>query len=107
MENLYGYACVSTREQNEDRQLIAMREMGVPPSNIYMDKQSGKDFNRSSYKKLLRKLKKTICSMLRASIVWAEIMGKFKICGGKLSKSVEIFHFTFICWAIACQNPLY
>lgn len=58
MGNLYGYVRVSTREQNEDRQLIAMREMGIPPSHIYVDKQSGKDFERPKYKKLLRKLKK-------------------------------------------------
>lgn len=82
MGNLYGYVRVSTREQNEDRQLTAMREMGVSTSNIYMDKQSGKDFNRPNYKKLLRKLKKTTCSILRASIVWVEIMRKSKISGG-------------------------
>ncbi len=58
MGNTYGYVRVSTREQNEDRQMIALREMGVPPSNIFLDKQSGKDFERPSYKKLLRKLKK-------------------------------------------------
>ena len=58
MGNTYGYVRVSTREQNEDRQMIALREMGVPPSNIFWDKQSGKDFERPSYKKLLRKLKK-------------------------------------------------
>lgn len=55
---IYGYIRVSTREQNEDRQVIALREMAVPEGKIYMDKQSGKDFNRPNYKKLLRKLKK-------------------------------------------------
>ena len=55
---IYGYIRVSTREQNEDRQRIALREMAVPEKNIYMDKQSGKDFNRPDYKRLLRKLKK-------------------------------------------------
>jgi DNA invertase Pin-like site-specific DNA recombinase len=54
----YGYIRVSTREQNEDRQRIALREVGVAPQNIYMDKQSGKDFDRPQYKRLLRKLKK-------------------------------------------------
>ena len=57
-KKIYGYIRVSTREQNEDRQLIALREIGVPEKNIYLDKQSGKDFNRPQYKKLLRKLKK-------------------------------------------------
>ena len=55
---LYGYIRVSTKEQNEDRQRIALREVGIPEKNVYMDKQSGKDFNRPQYKKLLRKLKK-------------------------------------------------
>ena len=57
MPNTYGYIRVSTREQNEDRQLIALREMAVPEQNIFMDKQSGKDFNRPQYKKLMKKLK--------------------------------------------------
>ena len=56
-KNIYGYIRVSTREQNEDRQLIALREMSIPEKNIFMDKQSGKDFNRPQYKKLVKKLK--------------------------------------------------
>ena len=55
---IYGYIRVSTREQNEDRQLIALREMAVPEANLFIDKQSGKDFQRPQYKKLVRKLKK-------------------------------------------------
>lgn len=55
---IYGYMRVSSREQNEDRQRIALEEMGVPTANIYMDKQSGKDFERKQYKRLLRKLDK-------------------------------------------------
>ena len=57
MGNIYGYVRVSTKEQNEDRQLIALYDVGVMQKNIYMDKQSGKDFNRPQYKKLLKKLK--------------------------------------------------
>ena len=57
MAQIYGYIRVSTREQNEDRQLIAMRDFGIKSNNIFLDKQSGKDFNRPSYKKLLKKLK--------------------------------------------------
>ncbi|MGM9632425.1 MAG: recombinase family protein [Eubacteriales bacterium] len=56
--NIYGYIRVSTREQNEDRQLIALREVGIEDNFIFVDKQSGKDFNRPKYKQLLRKLKK-------------------------------------------------
>lgn len=55
---VYGYIRVSTKGQNEDRQVIAIRGMDVPEQNIYMDKQSGKDFDRPNYKRLLRKLKK-------------------------------------------------
>ena len=55
---IYGYVRVSTREQNEDRQLIALREVGVENKYIFLDKQSGKNFDRPQYKKLLRKLKK-------------------------------------------------
>ena len=54
--NIYGYMRVSSKVQNEDRQKIAVTEMGVPEKNIYMDKQSGKDFERTQYKRLLRKL---------------------------------------------------
>ena len=53
----YAYIRVSSRDQNEDRQKIAMVEYGIAPSNIYMDKQSGKDFERPGYQRLLRKLK--------------------------------------------------
>ena len=57
MGNIYGYVRVSTKEQNEDRQLIALHDVGVVQKNIYMDKLSGKDFNRPQYKKLLKKIK--------------------------------------------------
>ncbi len=55
-KKIYGYMRISSRDQNEDRQKIALLEMGVPEENIYMDKQSGKDFERKQYKRLLRKL---------------------------------------------------
>ena len=54
---MYGYARVSTKEQKEDRQMIALCEKGVDEKYIFLDKQSGKDFERSMYKRLLRKLK--------------------------------------------------
>ena len=56
--SVYGYVRVSSREQNELRQLIALSEAGVVRRNIYLDKQSGKDFERAHYKRLLKKLKK-------------------------------------------------
>ena len=58
MENtVYGYVRVSSTDQNEDRQMIALSEVGVPKKNIFMDKMSGKDFERPQYQKLLKKLK--------------------------------------------------
>ena len=57
MERAYGYIRVSTIDQNEDRQLIALRERGISDRNIYMDKLSGKDFNRPEYQRLLSTLK--------------------------------------------------
>ncbi len=53
----YGYIRVSSRDQNEDRQRIALREVSVPERNIFTDKQSGKDFDRPQYKKLVKKLR--------------------------------------------------
>ena len=54
----YGYVRVSTKDQNEDRQYIALRELCIPEENIFMDKQSGKDFVRPQYRRLVRRLKK-------------------------------------------------
>lgn len=58
MKTEYAYIRVSSHDQNEDRQLIALRNLNIPEKNIFIDKQSGKDFNRPQYKKLVRKLKK-------------------------------------------------
>lgn len=55
--NIYGYVRVSSTDQNEDRQLIAMQGKNVPAKNIFIDKQSGKDFERPQYKKMLKKLR--------------------------------------------------
>ena len=83
MANSYGYVRVSTRDQNEDRQLIAMHEYGVPGANIYTDKQSGKDFRRPKYKKLLRKLKRGdllyIKSIDRLGRNYTEILEQWRI----------------------------
>jgi len=53
----WAYIRVSTREQNEDRQVIAMREFGVPDGNMIIEKQSGKDFERPKYQKLMKQIK--------------------------------------------------
>ena len=56
VNKIYGYVRVSTKEQNEDRQLLAMAEFGVPSENIFIDKQSGKDFDRPAYQSLMQQL---------------------------------------------------
>ena len=83
MSNTYGYMRVSTKEQNEDRQIIAMREIGVPEENIYMDKQSGKDFERPQYRCLVRRMKKNdllyIKSIDRLGRNYEEIQNQWRI----------------------------
>lgn len=81
--NRYGYARVSSRDQNEARQIIALMELGVPEQNIYVDKQSGKDFNRPQYKRLLRRVKPDdlICikSIDRLGRNYEEILDQWKV----------------------------
>lgn len=81
--SIYGYVRVSTKEQNEDRQLIALREVAVAERNIYMDKLSGKDFDRPQYRKLLRKMKKDdllyIKSIDRLGRNYEEILQQWRI----------------------------
>ena len=82
-QSIYGYIRVSSRDQNEDRQLIAMREIDVPEKNIYTDKQSGKDFERPQYKKLVRKLRRDdllyIKSIDRLGRNYEEIQNQWRI----------------------------
>ena len=63
--NVYGYVRVSTKDQNEDRQRIALAEFPVPEKNIFMDKLSGKDFNRPQYRRLMRKLRSGDCLVVK------------------------------------------
>lgn len=80
---VFGYIRVSSRDQNEDRQLIALREVGIPSGNIFLDKQSGKDFDRPQYKKLLRKIKKDdllyIKSIDRLGRNYEEILQQWRV----------------------------
>lgn len=57
MESIYGYVRVSTKEQNEDRQMMALQDVRIPKKNIFVDKQSGKDFERPMYRRMLGRLK--------------------------------------------------
>ena len=81
--SVYGYIRVSSKDQKEDRQQIALKEVGVESQNIYVDKQSGKDFNRPQYKKMLRKLKKDdllyIKSIDRLGRNYEEILQQWRI----------------------------
>ena len=83
MSKTYGYIRVSSQDQNEDRQCIAMRKADIPSSNIYIDKQSGKDFNRPNYQKLLRKLREGdilyILSIDRLGRNYEEIQNQWRI----------------------------
>ena len=81
-EKIYGYIRVSTKEQNEDRQRIALINFGVPQKNIYMDKQSGKNFERPQYQNLLRHLKEgdtlIVKSIDRLGRNYAEIIEQWR-----------------------------
>ena len=83
MGNVYAYVRVSSRDQNEHRQLIDMAGVNVPWRNIYIDKQSGMDFNRPMYKRLLKKLKKDdllyIKSIDRLGRDYEEILEQWRI----------------------------
>ena len=79
----YGYARVSTKEQNEQRQLIALAQFGLSEKQIYVDKQSGKDFERQSYKRLMRKIKSgdtlVVKSIDRLGRNYEEILEQWRI----------------------------
>ena len=83
MGNIYGYVRVSSKDQNEDRQVISMREMQVPEENIFIDKQSGKDFNRPQYKRLIKRVKEGdliyIKSIDRLGRNYGEIQEQWKL----------------------------
>ena len=83
MGNTYGYIRVSSRDQNEDRQIDAMNQLKIVPKNIYIDKQSGKDFERPEYKKLFKRLKRDdvlyIKSIDRLGRNYEEIQNQWRI----------------------------
>ena len=83
MATIYGYIRVSTKEQNERRQLDVLQALSIPGENLFMDKQSGKDFNRPQYKRLLQRLKKDdllyIKSIDRLGRNYGEILEQWRI----------------------------
>lgn len=92
MSELYGYVRVSSRDQNTDRQQIALREYGVAEGNVFTDKQSGKDFDRPAYRRLVRKLKPddtlVVKSIDRLGRNYEEILEQWRLLTKK--KRVEI-----------------
>lgn len=83
MDKVYGYARVSSMEQNEDRQMVALKKAGVVAGNIFMDKQSGKDFHRVNYEELVLRLQRGdllyIMSIDRLGRNYAEIQNQWRI----------------------------
>lgn len=78
----YGYARVSTKDQNEQRQIVALKKFGISEKNIYLDKQSGKDFERDNYKRLVKKLREddtlVIKSIDRLGRNYSEILEQWR-----------------------------
>ena len=90
MADTYGYIRVSSTDQNEDRQRIAMTAKNIPAKNLYADKQSGKDFNRPQYKQLIKKLRPGdllyILSIDRLGRNYEEIQNQWRV----LTKEVGV-----------------
>ena len=93
-EKMYGYIRVSTQEQNEDRQRIAMHQFGISDDCIVMDKQSGKDFERPGYKKLMKKVKAgdtlVIKSIDRLGRNYEEILEQWRIITKKKQAAIVV-----------------
>ena len=89
-QEIYGYVRVSSTDQNEDRQILEMQRWKIKKKNIYIDKQSGKDFNRPSYQRLLGKLKKGdllyVKSIDRLGRNYKEIQNQWRV----LTKEMEV-----------------
>jgi len=92
--NEYGYIRVSSADQNEDRQLVAMQELGITSKNTFIDKQSGKDFDRQQYQHMLKKLKMGdvlyIKSIDRLGRNYADIQEQWRILTKEMGIDVAI-----------------
>ena len=90
----YGYARVSTREQNEQRQIIGLMEFGLAERNIYVDKQSGKDFERTQYRRLMGRLKDgdllVVKSIDRLGRNYAEILEQWRIITKEIRAAIVV-----------------
>lgn len=97
---MYGYIRVSSKDQNPDRQIIAMKDYGVQEKNMYLDKMSGKDFNRPYYKKLLRKVKSgdviVIKSIDRLGRDYEEIIAEWKHITNDMNVDIHVIDMSML-----------
>lgn len=98
--NTYGYVRVSCKDQNEARQMHAMAEYQIPPKNIFMDKQSGKNFERPQYKRLLRRLKQgdllIVHSIDRLGRNYDEILEQWRIITKEKQADIYVLDFPLL-----------
>ena len=94
MSKTYGYIRVSSREQNEDRQRIALYDWGITDQNLFVDKQSGKDFERPAYQRMLRKLRGgdlvVVKSIDRLGRNYEEILEQWRLITKKLRADIKV-----------------
>jgi DNA invertase Pin-like site-specific DNA recombinase len=92
--HVYGYVRVSSTDQNVERQVAALRELGVPDSHIYIDRQSGKDFERPAYKRMVKKLKPGdllyILSIDRLGRDYKEIQDQWRILTKEIGVDISV-----------------
>ena len=97
---MYGYIRVSSKDQNPDRQIIAMKEYGIQEKDMYLDKMSGKDFNRPYYKKLLRKVKSgdviVIKSIDRLGRDYEEIIAEWKHITNDMNVDIHVIDMSML-----------
>lgn len=90
----YGYVRVSSKDQNEERQMVEMRRLGIPERNVIIEKQTGKDFSRPEYQRLIKKLKKDdvlyILSIDRLGRNYEEILEQWRLLTKELETDVAV-----------------
>lgn len=100
MQNIYGYVRVSSKDQNESRQLCAMAKQNIPQERIFVDKQSGKDFNRPQYKRLIKKLKPgdllIVHSIDRLGRNYDEILEQWRIITKEKQSDIYVLDFPLL-----------
>lgn len=104
----YGYIRVSARDQNPERQLQALKEEGVPEQNIYVDKMSGKNFERPQYKRLMKKLKAgdtlVIKSIDRLGRNYDEILQQWRVIVKELNVNIRVLDMALLNTEIVHEN---